>query len=505
MRAKEIDLTVLYPEASLQVDGIALAPSESRGKEKTAERVARCLPLEFSTQCNAAYDHNIFVPFDNTTYSHYQFRSGSLYQGGVRLDLYPSYEVSKRWNALTTCCSDGRTWRIPVEPPRNMESLHLAFAAGLIRTRERVPLAEIVLVHASGQRQIRPIQSNREAFDYLHGYRPSGSTIEGGASGYMYDGKVSALAIEVERKDDPVLAIEIKDANGKSPAGLSILAMTAVLAQEPVKQAAPSERAMEATRESFVALACDGMTGSLAIGGDRGTLYELSSEGERRAIEIRPGRIADAVWGGEDQGYLILFEDGTVYSLSQKIRDGLVPLRLSQRAVDIEMSPDGLGYYVLADGGEVFPVGASAFPGWDRAVADRFVAFGYWDRVWYGLTCKGFVVSAGDSPPFQIPKEARWNWDIARDLLVTEQGLLLLDGFGGLHSLGGEATWSFEGYRTEDFYTALMLHVRWRRCDPGPEGMVHRRGEAFAVGGVDPPSFAYQGEGDFCFIEWILL
>jgi len=474
MRIEEISLTVLYPEALLQVEGIAFIPSEPLQTGGPGDQVLRRLPIDFSSQCNAAYDHNIFVPFDNSTYSHFQFKGRCLYQGGVRLDLYPPYEESKRWNALTTCCGDGQTWRIPVQPHRTMESLHLAFAAGLIRTRDVVPLVEIVLVHDSGQNQIRPIFANREAFDYLHGYRPSGSTIEGGASGYMYDGRVSGLSIDVDRKTDPVVAIEVRDTNGKSPAGISILAMTAVLVDESVTQAAPAEGAMEATREAFVALACDGTTGSCAIGGDQGTLYELAPEGTKESIEMRRGRIADAVWGGADQGFLVLYEDGTVYSILQEIRDAVVPLRLSQRAVDIEMSPDGLGYYVLADDGEVFPIGAPAFPGWDRALADRFVAFRHRDNTWYGLTCKGFVVMAGDSPPFPIFHDARWNWDIARDLLVTEKGLLLLDGFGGLHSVGGERIWSFAGYRTEDFYTALCFTTDGGVAILDREGMVHR-------------------------------
>jgi hypothetical protein len=477
MRVEEVDLTVLYPEASLQVDGIAFVPSESRRMEEAAEIVSRCLSIDFLSQCNAAYDHNIFVPFDNNTYSHFQFKGQCLYQDGVRLDLYPSYEESKRWNALTTCCSDGQAWRIPVEPPRTMESLHLAFAAGLIRTRDVVPLVEIVLVHDSGQSQIRPIFANREAFDYLHGYRPSGSVIEGGESGYMYDGKVSGLSIDVDQPNDPVTAIEVKDGNGKSPAGISILAMTAVLVDEPAQQAVPAEGAVEATREAFVALACDATTGGFAIGGDWGTLYELAPDGARESIELRTGSIADAVWGGAEQGILVLYEDGTVYSILQEIQDGVVPLRLSQRAVAIEMSPDGLGYYVLADDGEVFPIGAPAFPGWDRAVADRFVAFGHQGNVWYGLTCKGFILTGGKKPGFDIPQGALWNWDIGRDLLVTDKGLLLLDGFGGLHSLGRERTWSFAGYRTEDFYTALCFMPDGGIAILDREGTVHRVGK----------------------------
>lgn len=477
LRVEEIELSVIHPQALLQVDGIALAPGKAGREVEWSTLARRRFPLDFSSICNTAYDHNIFVPFDNTTYSHFQFRSGFIYRGNVRFDLYPPYGESKRWNALTTCCSDGQTWRIPIEPGKEIEAIHIAYAAGLIRTRNRVPLAEIVLIHNSGRTQVRAISANREAFDYLHGYRPGGSTIEGGGSGYMYDGKVSALTIEVERKSDPVVALEIKDTNGKSPAGLSILAMTAILTQPPKGQEASILKTEMDRPEAFVALAFNPLTGGFVIGGDRGTLYEYSSEGGRRTVELREGRIADGVWGGEDQGYLVLYEDGSVYSLAQGIRDGVVPLRLTQTAVAIEASPDGLGYYVLADDGEVFPVGGPAFPGWDRGVADRFVSFVLKDTLWYGLTCKGFVVTAGDSPSFRIPREARWNWDIGRDLLVTGEGLILLDGFGGLHSLGGEESWSFTGYRTEDFYTALCRLPEGSIAILDREGMLHRVGK----------------------------
>ncbi len=450
MTVREVRLESVLPKGELQVEGIAFRPLGPERFNPVALMARRSRPLDFHAQCNVAYDHNVFAPGDSKDYSHFKFSGLSLYNGPIELRLYPPYEETHQWNALTTCYQKGAVFRVPVQPPCRVETLHVAYAAGLIRTHRKEPLADIVLVYESGEEEVCPLFTNAPAFDYLEGYRPGGTVLAGGSSSYMYDGRLSHWVIEAQQSDEPVVEVKIVDANGSEPAGISVLALTAV--SPPVEELSPDVR--------FAAVACDKRHGRLLVADRLGRLQWVAlPSGVRTSVAASPGALSAVAVPPDGDGYYALFEDGRVDAEGGAVHWGNAEVSRTQSAVDIEVDPSGKGYHVLLSDGEVVSFGETAFPPWHRRPPGVYAAFTVdaCGETWFGLTRGGGIVWAGREPEFDLWERPNWGWDVARDIQATPQGLIVLDGFGGLHPFGEETYRTFEGYIQVDMYVALEI------------------------------------------------
>ena len=475
----KIEVQSYLKKGELQIDGIAFRPDSDEDIRPAYQMALRCIPVDFQSFCNVAYDHNVFIPHDRKTYSHFQFKSLILYKDLIPLSLYPPYEESGRWNALTTCFENGKKYHIPIKPPRSLESFHVAFAAGMIRTRLKIPLADIVLVYQSGKRQVRNLLTNREGFDYLHSYRPGGSVIEGGKSGYMYDGKVSHLEIQVEEKDDPVVAIEVIDSNGDGKAGISILAMTMVKPESKKFDKEMLDRQKQTTHklpDEFIVMDYDNSDQTFLLATRKASLFRQQPDGRREPVPGPEGIVADIAFRPQSKDYLILFEEGIVFDSRRSGVSSRVALPLGQKAVDIELNRQETSCFVLTDEGEVLTLGKDKFPKWNRKIRERFIAFDHTPsgETWIGMTQRGSFVWAGKKPKFNLPQEPKWNWDIARDMVLLDRGLILLDGFGGIHSYGNAPSYVFAGYQTHDVYVALKIDSKQQLLILDHSGTIHK-------------------------------
>ncbi len=453
----------------LIIEGLAFRPLPGNTLHSSLARQAnRCIPISFQSLCNAAWDHNPFAPYENRTYSHFKFPELTLYNGAVPLNIYPPYEKTKKWNALTTCDQDGRSYQIALYPPSPMEKLHVAYASGLIRSPEADNIADLILVHQSGGRQIYRFRANREAFEYLAGYRPSHKVLQGGRTSYMYDGRVSVVEIPVLSPHDPIQSIEIVDANGPGKAGITLLAMTAVgrKAYAEGHRTQPETASPEFSGD-FKAFQANRNKGEILVAEEEGFLWAVPfGGGPRRQLICPRGPITSVAYQEKKNNFYLLYEDGTVFSSDPGAHRGNGAVPAGLRAVDLEIDRSGEGYHILLSDGSVQSLSAPFFPQWTGDVRGSFIAFDLEPRgrYWLGLTNRGAVYAAGSKPDFNPGNAPRWNWNIARDIAATENGAYILDGFGGLHPIGKEKKKVFPGYREEDIYTAIE--------DLGSDGLV---------------------------------
>lgn len=144
--------------------------------------------------------------------------------------------------------------------------------------------------------------------------------------------------------------------------------------------------------------------------------------------------------------------------------------------VDIELAPDGQGYYLLDRFGRVYTFGSARHRGDDRKhrgsgeAVDLEVApdgKGYFILRSYGrLATFGHVRIKGLPEPF--------GWDIARDLCLTGAGSgYLLDGFGGVHALGEATPLRCGAYQLEDRMIDLEFDPQGQAWILDRDGRLH--------------------------------
>ncbi len=224
---------------------------------------------------------------------------------------------------------------------------------------------------------------------------------------------------------------------------------------------------------SAVALRVDPDTGTLLAFNRSGLVFNAIS-GNTIAAFGRPGDFTafDVASGG---GMLALGEMGKVFTRGSVEFSG-DPRRLQRIFTDLEATPDGKGYYVLDCFGRVHAFGSTRHRGDDFGRENAGVATdlaltpdgsGYAILWSFGLVATfGNLSLPGNYQPF--------GWDIARAIRVTgNDSGYLLDGFGGIHSLGGAPRWVYPGYTTTDHLADLAIDREGRMWVMDHEGNVH--------------------------------
>jgi len=161
---------------------------------------------------------------------------------------------------------------------------------------------------------------------------------------------------------------------------------------------------------------------------------------------------------------LALLETGRVKSWAGAERygdaRGILPI-----FADIELSADHQGYYLLDHFGRVHAFGSARHLGDDREQDDSGRAIDLeltpGGKGYLILRSHGRVASFGDAR-LNSPRSL-FGWDIARDLCLTgtDSGYIL-DGFGGIHSLGNAPPLRCDAYCEEDRMVDLEFDPQGR-------------------------------------------
>lgn len=123
-----------------------------------------------------------------------------------------------------------------------------------------------------------------------------------------------------------------------------------------------------------------------------------------------------------------------------KAKDGT---EMMAEAVDFELSADKRNVLLLDSLGRVFggQIDQGQIPYRILATvpvesSGRDVEFGHSGEEFFTLDGSGNVWRGLPLQKNPVPEQPLWNWDIARALQVTENGLAIMDGLGGIHCFG---------------------------------------------------------------------
>jgi hypothetical protein len=224
---------------------------------------------------------------------------------------------------------------------------------------------------------------------------------------------------------------------------------------------------------SAVALRVDPDTGALWAFLRSGAVFDAAS-GKSVAAFGLPGDFTafDVASGG---GMLALGEMGKVFTRGSVESSG-DPRRFQRIFTDLEATPDGKGYYILDCFGRVHPFGTARYQGDDFGREDAGAAIDL------ALTPdgKGYAILRSFGPVATFGNLSLhdalqpFGWDIARAIRLTgNDSGYLLDGFGGIHSLGGAPRWVYPGYAPVDRLVDLAIDLEGRIWVMDREGRVH--------------------------------
>jgi uncharacterized membrane protein len=192
-------------------------------------------------------------------------------------------------------------------------------------------------------------------------------------------------------------------------------------------------------------------SGRLSLSEDQNLNFELPSRSAPVDLEYY---FRQKTWVG-------LMADGRFFT-SDSLLDTPRLQTLYPIYTDFEIIPDGRGYYVLDDFGRVQAYGSARFLGDDRnrpEDAGRAVDLQLTpDGKGYLILRSHGVWRGFGQIEIEQPVRPLFSWDIARDLELLDAGSgYVLDGFGGLHSIGQAPRLQCSGWAEVDRMVDLEL------------------------------------------------